>query len=54
MPTDFDEDWISASADANHDIDAFEDEDTLEFVITSADEEDESTWQWDGHEWRRV
>lgn len=34
--------------------DPFEDEDTLEFVITSADEEDESTWQWDGHDWKRV
>ncbi len=40
---------------AGTDDDSFEDdEDTLEFVITSADEEDESTWQWDGHDWRRV
>jgi hypothetical protein len=32
----------------------FEDEDTLEFVITSADEEEETTWEWDGSDWKRV
>ena len=64
MPTQpFDEreeDWLKVDDDGGDDsLDAsfdasFDDEETLEFVITSADEEDETTWEWDGTDWRRV
>jgi hypothetical protein len=49
-----DDDWTSVGDESESDSETFEDEETLEFVITSADEEEESTWQWDGHDWRRL
>jgi hypothetical protein len=56
---DIDDPWLRDTDDATDDATyggaAFDDEEeTLEFVITSADEEDETTWEWDGSDWRRV
>ncbi len=43
-----------ANLDDGWTCDFDDEEDTLEFVITSADEEEETTWEWDGNDWRRV
>lgn len=34
---------------------SFDDEETMEFVITETDEQGrETTWEWDGNRWTRL